>query len=339
MSRDPYEVLGVSKDASKEEVSKAYRRLARKYHPDTNPGNAEEATEKFKEVARAYEILGDPAKRAHFDRFGQVGRSGHHGFGFQQRPDDIFRSVFSHFFDEGGHHQIKGTRVRLTIDLIDAFKGGTKKVKVEDQNRCDECKGTGATKWDTCEFCRGSGAQQVKGGGIVMQTTCGKCNGRGKLPSKGCNACGSKGFTKGDIRYVEVEVPPGVDTNTQIRIPDEGIDGTDLYVLVVVKPHDRIKRDGKNLFVEVEVPYTKLVLGGKVEVESLDSSVTLKVKSNTQAGARYRLKGEGMPSMQQPQLRGDLFAVVQLKLPGKSITKEYKALLTKLAKLEEKFSN
>lgn len=222
--------------------------------------------------------------------------------------------------------------------MIDAFKGAVKKVKVEDQNRCVTCKGTGATEWNRCEFCNGTGAQQIKGGGIVMQTTCGKCSGRGKIPGKGCKDCNSQGFTKGDTRLVEVEVPAGIDTNAQIRIPDEGIDGTDLYVLVVVRPHDRIKRDGKNLFTEVEVPYTKLVLGGEVEVESLDSTVKLKVRSNTQTGARYRLKGEGMPSMQQPQLRGDLFVVVQLKLPGKSITKEYKALLTKLAKLEENSS-
>ena len=336
MNRDPYEVLELSRDASKDDIASAYRRLARSFHPDANPGpDQDKTTEKFKEVAQAYEILGDPDRRAQFDRYGTTGKSGHHGFGFQQRPEDMFSSAFRHFFDEGGQAQVRGTRVRLTIDLVDAFKGCKKSVKVEDQKRCEPCKGTGATSWTRCSDCGGSGMRSMQAGGnMVMQSTCVPCGGRGQVPESMCEKCQSTGFIKQGVRKVEVEVPVGIETNTQIRVPDEGVDGTDLYVLVVVRPHKTIKRDGRNLFTEVVVPYTQLVLGGETEVDTLDKPVKLKVKPNTQSGVRYRLRGEGMPSLRSPQ-KGDLFVSVQLKMPGK-LTKEYKALLAKLAKLEKK---
>lgn len=330
--RDPYEVLGVSKDASKEEITKSYRDLAKKYHPDANSSeDKEDATRKFKECAEAYEILSDPAKRSQYDLHGAMGnfRSG----GFREPPvGEVFRNMFTHFFGDG--QQMKGTKVKLTIDLIEAYKGVTKKVKVQDTFPCSACGGMGATGFGDCHVCNGIGVVTLKTDGkFTMRAPCSVCNGTGKVVINKCGDCKGSGYQKGEIRHVEVEVPRGVEDYAQIRIPDEGIGGTDLYVSIVINSDPKVKREGRHLFTNVNVPYSKLILGGDVDLSVLDKNLTLKVRPNTTPGTRYRLRGEGMPNVYQSHIRGDLFVVVNLKMPEK-VTQKYKDLLLKLAKLE-----
>lgn len=325
--KDPYEVLGVAKTATSEEIQKAYRRLAAKTHPDANPDP--EASEKFKELSAAYELLSDESKRAQYDQMGRAGS----GFRFQQRGpvDDYFNQIYRQHFNQHGQPRLRGLRVRLDITLAEAMSGCTKTVQVHEQSACANCQATGVAEWLPCDTCNGHGVI-TRTHGFTIQMTCPGCNGHGRIAAKKCASC-EGGMVVGEKRDVEVEVPAGIDNQTQIRMP---FGSSDLYVLVVVKPHPKIKREGNDLYTEVEVPFSELVLGGEVAVDTLDKQLTVKVKPNTHSGSKYRLRNEGMPSIQNPSVRGDLFVAIQLKMPGKRITKEYKALLEQLSELEKK---
>lgn len=324
MSKDLYEILGVAKDATKEEIAKAYRKLARTYHPDAN--KEEGAIEKFKEVTGAYEVLGDSENRAQYDRYGG-------GYKPRQAPD--VSDIFKHFFDGGFGGQVRGTRVRLQVTLAEAFNGCKKTVEVHQQTPCDPCKNTGYTKWTTCKSCGGSGTSQQRNANFVIQSACGSCGGRGQNPVEKCDICNGAGFNKGNIDKVEIDVPKGIENGAQLRMPSKGINNTDLYVVISITKDKRFDREGYNLICKIPVTYPNLCLGKEIEIETLDGKVSLKIKPGTQADAIMRLKGQGMPVVRNPSFRGDLFVKLHLIVPVKPSKKE-KELLQKLDSLKSR---
>lgn len=317
-----YELLGVEKDATQEQISKAYRRLAREYHPDINPDP--EAGEKFKEIAAAYEVLSDRDKRAHYDR----GNSAPF-FEFSEGPvDDFVQSVFQQFFH--AKTAVNGVRVRLTITLEEAFRGVTKQVEVQNHPRCTQCSGTGVEEWVTCEYCGGEGARLVRHGGFSVKTACPNCR-RGKVASKKCTACNGVGRTIAPPRTVPVEVPPGIDDGFQIKMQsDEG----DLYVAIQIEKHPKFERQERHLFTDLSMYYSKFMLGGEETVDVFGTQVAVKIPPKTNVGSILKLKGQGMPFLSNPAIRGDLFVKLKLKMPD-TLTAEYQELIKQLAELEK----
>lgn len=332
MNRDPYLTLGVSRSASHEEIVKAYRALANKWHPDKNPDNQLEAAEKFKEISAAFEIVGDKQRRRDFDFYG-TGKLPAFNFRSRNSVDDVFDNLFSQFFGNRGG---KGSpsRSRIKVTLREAFTGCSKVVKGERHESCTPCSGTGSTEWKRCARCEGSGFIFTSDGPMRIQTSCAQCSGRGSNSTQTCKECNGRGnkIVFGDD--IAINVPPGVDDGTQIRLAGESPDGFDLFVVVSVEKDPRIARQNKNLFGTVEVPYSTLVMGGEAKFDMFGSSMLVKIPRGTKSGSRIRLKGQGMPHMQNPSVRGDLFLDIALKMPAK-VTKEYERLLLKIAKLDE----
>lgn len=331
MRKDPYLVLGVDRKASQEEINKAFRSLAAKYHPDRNPENAQEASVKFKEVAAAYELVGDESKRKHYDFYasGQFP-----GFSFRSRNkvDDVFDNLFSQFFGNGRPHP-SASRTRVRVSLAEAFAGCVKRVSSESHEPCKACSATGSSEWARCSGCNGSGFLFTSEGPMRIQTSCVHCSGRGSVSKQSCKSCNGRGHMIKSAKDVEVKIPPGVEDGTQIRLSGEGPDGSDLFVVVGVDKHSSIERQQRNLISSVDVPYSTLVLGGAVSFALFDSSISVKVAPGTRAGSRLRIKGQGMPAIQNPQTRGDLFLDLNLKMPV-SLDGEYGRLVRKLAKLD-----
>jgi molecular chaperone DnaJ len=331
MRRDPYLVLGVDRKASQDEIGKAFRSLASKYHPDRNPDNPQEASVKFKEVTAAYELLGDESKRKQYDFYssGQFP-----GFGFRTRNsvDDVFDNLFSQFFGNGRPHP-SAARTRVRVSLAEAFSGCTKVVKGESHESCGACSGTGSSEWRRCDGCNGSGFLFTSEGPMRIQTSCVHCSGRGSVSKQSCRSCNGRGQVVKSERQVEVAIPPGAEDGMQIRLAGEGPNGGDLFAAVVVDKHPAIERHQRNLVSAVEVPYSTLVLGGDTSFRLFDSEISVKIPPRTKAGSRLRIRGQGMPALQNPKLRGDLFLEISLKIPGE-IGAEHEKLLKKLEKLD-----
>ena len=330
--RDYYEVLGVKKDATEKEIQQAYRQKARAYHPDANPDDSM-TVEKFKEAASAYEVLGDPQKRASYDRFGHDAR--------HVSPNDIFSSFFGGGFGSSRPRQERGKhiQVQLEIDLLEAFKGCEKDVVVERKNPCNKCSGSGAAETKKCDFCDGSGQQTIRQDPFVIQTTCNQCRGEGTVAVKACAECKGTGFDASVIETIKVDIPSGVSIGDQLRLQGQGevhrssgIPG-DLFVVINVKKHEFIERDGENLICEFPINYTQLVFGTEIEIPTMEEVVKLKVPAGSQPNCKFRLSGLGMPVMRS-NVRGDLYAIAKLEVP-RNISKKYKNLLRKLADLED----
>lgn len=357
--RDYYEVLGLSKSASQQEIKKAYRKLAIKYHPDKNPDN-KEAEEKFKEAAEAYEILSDEDKRARYDRYGHAGVSGNAGGGFSgsgMTMEDIFRqfgdifgdggSPFDSFFGGGGRGQQSARgqrgsnlRIKVALSLEEIAKGVTKKIKVKKHVTCDTCNGSGAKDSNSvtnCGTCRGSGyVRQVKSTFLgQMQTTviCPTCNGTGQTITASCPKC------KGDGRVyteetIELEIPAGVEEGMQLSLRGKGNAGMrggsagDLLINIEEKAHDYLQRDGMNLIHELYLNFADAALGTSVEVPTIDGRVKIKIPSGTQSGKIFRLKGKGLPSVQSYG-QGDQLIHVNVWTP-KKLNDQEKDLLEKM---------
>lgn len=359
--RDYYEVLGLSKSASQQEIKKAYRKLAIKYHPDKNPDN-KEAEEKFKEAAEAYEILSDEDKRARYDRYGHAGVSGNAGGGFSgsgMTMEDIFRqfgdifgdggSPFDSFFGGGGggrgQQRARGQRgsnlrIKVALSLEEIAKGVTKKIKVKKHVTCDTCNGSGAKDSNSvtnCGTCRGSGyVRQVKSTFLgQMQTTviCPTCNGTGQTITASCPKC------KGDGRVyteetIELEIPAGVEEGMQLSLRGKGNAGMrggsagDLLINIEEKAHDYLQRDGMNLIHELYLNFADAALGTSVEVPTIDGRVKIKIPSGTQSGKIFRLKGKGLPSVQSYG-QGDQLIHVNVWTP-KKLNDQEKDLLEKM---------
>ena len=358
--RDYYEVLGIPKSASKEEIKKAYRKLALKYHPDKNKGD-KGAEEKFKEGSEAYHILSDDKRKANYDQFGhaafQGGGAGQGGFGnfdFSSSFSDIFEDVFSDFGfgssgqSRRGRRNYRGNDLRydVSIDLNDAFTGKEEKINYTTYKKCKTCSGSGAkpgSRPSACSYCGGQGKVRSNQGFFTIQQTCPECSGEGEQISNPCSSCGGAGKTQSN-ESVSVKIPKGVDDGTRIRIAGKGEAGTkggssgDLYLFVSVEPHDIFKRSEENLFYELPISIADAALGANVEVPSIDGGKTkIKIPSGTQSGKQLRLRGKGMPILKR-NLFGDLYIRVVTEVPT-SMTKRQKELLSEFKDLEDNKSN
>lgn len=351
-NKDYYKILGVSRDADQAEIKKAYRKLVRQYHPDANPGN-KEAEEHFKKVNEAYEVLGDPQKRAQFDQFGHVGDipggSPFEGFG-GAGMGDIFGDIFENIFGGTGRRRAdpnapqKGADLEseLVITLEEAARGIKKSVEIPRWENCDRCGGSGAepgSSPETCPTCGGTGQvetqQRTPFGQFVSVNTCPYCNGRGTIVRNPCKSCRGEGQVRRK-HSVEVSVPSGVDLGTRLRISGEGQAGInggppgDLYLVMNVKNDPVFKRDGVDLHRKVGIAFPQAVLGSEIGVATLiDGERDVEIPAGTQPGKVIKLKGYGMPSL-RGSLRGDLFLHVDVEVPRK-LTDKQRALLEQLA--------
>lgn len=341
--RDYYEILGVSRTATNEEIKKAYRRLAMKHHPDRNKDD-DDASRKFREVRAAYEVLNNAEKRAAYDRFGHAGvnagRTGGGGFG-PEGFADIFGDVFGDIFGAGrrGRSQVfRGADLayELRLDLERAVSGDEVMIEVPTQVTCDECDGSGAepgTEPVACATCAGIGQVRMQQGFFSIQQTCPSCKGTGTVITTPCGKCHGRGRVS-KVRKLSVKVPPGVDDGDRIRLSGEGEAGRnggppgDLYVEIRVNPHKLFARNGADLTCEVPVSFTTVALGGEVELPTLNGHVSLKIPPGTQSGKVFRLRNKGVTTVRDRR-QGDLFARVVVETPV-SLTEEQKTLLRKL---------
>jgi len=324
--RDYYEVLGVSRNASDDDLKGAYRRLAMKYHPDRNP-DSDDAENNFKEAKEAYEVLSDPRKRAAFDQFGHAGvdasagGGGFGGAGFRDIFDDVFGDIFG---GRGGERVYRGADLRydLTLTLEEAVSGTTAKIRVPSKTECEDCSGTGATPGTSpasCATCGGQGQVRVQQGFFSIQQTCPGCRGTGKVISDPCKTCRGEGRVH-EYKTLSVSVPPGVDNGDRIRLAGEGERGErggpsgDLYVEVNVREHSIFVRDGANLFCEVPVSFATATLGGELEVPTLNGRVSLKIPAETQTDKLFRLRGKGVKPVRGGG-PGDLICKVAVETP------------------------
>lgn len=350
--RDYYEVLGISKDATEQEIKKAYRKLARKYHPDMNPGD-KEAEAKFKEVTEAYEVLSDPEKRRQYDQFGHAGMNGQGGFGgfegfggFSGADFGGFGDIFEMFFGGGGRRRngpVKGADLKYNLDITfeEAAFGVEKDIAITKNETCGKCAGTGAapgTKPRTCDVCHGSGqvqyAQNTPFGRFVQTRTCDKCHGSGKIIDQPCLSCHGEGIVRKQ-KKIHIRVPAGVDTGSRLRVSGEGEPGLrggppgDLFVYVRVKAHKIFTREGNDVICEIPISFPQAALGDEIEVPTLDGKVKLKIPEGTQSGTYFRLRGKGIPDL-HGYGRGDQHVKVVIQTPTK-LTEEQKNLLRKYA--------
>ena len=344
---DYYEVLGVSRDASEQELKSAYRKLALKYHPDRNPGD-HAAEEKFKEASEAYQVLSDADKRAAYDRFGHAGVSGGGpGFGgFSGAVDlgDIFGDLFGEMFNMGGQQrgarQVRGDDLRydLTIEFEEAVFGTEKEIRIRRLEACETCKGTGSSSGrgpTTCPQCHGRGQIRYQQGFFSVARTCSACAGRGSIISDPCQTCRGETRVTKEIKLT-VKVPPGVEEGTRIRYSSEGDvgrgngQGGDLYVVLSIRRHDFFEREGQDLHCVIPVSFPQAALGAEIEIPGVDGPVTLKIPEGIQSGKEIRVRGKGVPYLNEKG-RGDLIAKIVVQIP-KKLSRAQRDLIAELGK-------
>lgn len=352
-NKDLYEILGVSRNASDEEIKKAYKKMVKKYHPDLNP-DSKTAEEKMKEVNHAYDVLSDPQKKSRYDQFGDDGNNsggfggGAGGFGGGFGGGD-FGDIFDMFFGGGGGRsrnqnaprQGNDLRVDIRISFEEAAKGTTKEIEINRTESCTECGGSGAkagTERKTCQNCGGSGKvrvnQQTPFGQFQTVKTCPKCGGKGTVVETPCPSCHGTGRLKKN-RTIKVNVPPGVDTDSRLRMQNEGEGGInggppgDLYIYITVAPHEFFRRAGDDILCNVPITMVQAALGAEIEVDTLDGKVKLTVPAGTQSGTSFRLRGRGFPKL-RGYGKGDQHVKVNVQTPT-DLTSEQKDLLKKFA--------
>ena len=358
--RDYYEVLGVSKGASEDELKKAFRKLAKQYHPDLHPGD-KEAEEKFKEVNEAYEVLSDADKRARYDQFGHAGvdpsyggGAGAGGFGGFGDMGDIFDSIFGGFGGFGGGRRAnpnaprrgEDVKASVIIDFMEACKGKSVNIKVNRAEKCTACGGSGAEAGSspkTCPDCNGTGSvritQRTPFGHIAQTTTCNRCRGKGKIVDNPCRVCGGVGSVRSTVEKT-VDVPAGIDDGQTLRVSGEGNGGYnggpngDLHINVTVRPDPLFERDGYDVWTDIPLTYTQATLGDEITVPTVDGKVTYKVPEGTQTGTVFRLRGKGIKKINRPD-HGDHYVRVNIEVP-KNLTKEQKQ---KLKEFEQSLSD
>lgn len=344
--RDYYEVLGVARDSSQQDIKKAYRRLAMKHHPDRNPNNPE-AEEKFKEAKEAFEVLSDEGKRQTYNRFGHAGveqTMGGGGGGQAGGFGDIFGDIFSDIFGQntrssrGGRgrqaRQGADLQYNLSITLEEAVKGASAQIRIPRHVSCGTCDGKGArpgTSPISCNTCHGAGIVRIQQGFFAIEQTCPRCSGRGQTIESPCYDCHGSGLTK-EEKTLSVKIPAGVDTGNRIRLNGEGEAGEqgapagDLYVQVLVKEHPIFSREGLHLYCDVPIGFSTSAIGGEIEVPTLDGKVKLKIPSGTQTGKMFRLRGKGVPSLRPRHDAGDVLVRVQVETPV-NLNEQQKELL------------
>jgi molecular chaperone DnaJ len=370
--KDYYNILGVKKDAKADEIKKAYRRLARKHHPDVNPGD-KASEEKFKEVQEAYDVLSDAKKRKVFDRFGyyaenldpdspfgagaSAGAGTAPGFDFSGFAWDTgstssggssFRDIFADLFGGGTRTQPepprplpkKGRDIEMPLALTfeEAFKGLTTNITVQRSEQCSRCQGAGDTGGPvvTCPTCKGTGQVMRTGGRLQFSQACPDCEGTGRRREP-CSLCNGKGVTP-KTEQVKIRIPPGVEPGSRVRIPKKGHGGRlgaepgDLYIITNVSKHKFLERKGPNVYVIVPISVSEAALGARIEVPTVEGKAQLKIPAGTESGQKFRLRERGFPSLRDPKMRGDEFIVVKITLP-KVISEETKELLRQFEKL------
>ncbi len=368
--QDFYELLGVEKNVSADDLKKAYRKKAMKYHPDRNPGDAE-AEKKFKEVSHAYDILKNEQKRAAYDRYGhdafeQGGGGGAGGFGggqggFDPNMDfaDIFSDLFGDFMGGGGRGgagagagagrgrsaQARGSDLRynLSVSLEEAYTGKQQKIQFTTAATCGSCKGSGSKNSSgpmTCGQCRGAGRTRVQQGFFTMERTCTACHGMGQVIKDPCNSCAGEGRVRKE-KTLSVSIPEGVEEGTRIRLNGEGEVGLrggpagDLYIFVSIKPHQFFVREGNDIHCKVPVKMTTAALGGSIEVPSIEGKrARVTIPTGTQSGDQFRMKKKGMPVMRSGGRHGDMYIHCVVETP-KRLTKKQKELLEEFESLDE----
>ncbi len=347
--RDYYEILGVRRSASSEEIKKAYRKLALKYHPDRNPGD-KEAEEKFKEASEAYQVLSDPERRAQYDRFGHAafeqGGAGCGGFDFSASTfEDLFGEIFGEFFGTSGKRSRsrarrgEDLRYDLEISFEEAAFGTEKTIQVPRLASCDACRGRGTkdgAERATCPTCRGVGQVRYQQGFFTIAKTCGQCAGQGTIIRDPCRVCGGSGVVQ-KTRALNVRIPAGVDTGTRLKLSGEGEVGRgggppgDLYVVLRVREHPLFRREGVDVLCEVPISFTQAALGAEIEVPTLEGKVKLKIPAGTQSGTVLRLRGKGVPEL-QGHGRGDQLVRILVEVPRK-LSQKQRELLEEFARL------
>jgi molecular chaperone DnaJ len=350
MAADYYEVLGVARDADDSTIKRAYRQLARKYHPDV-AADKHAAESHFKEINEAYEVLSDAQKRANYDRFGHAGVNGTGDGGFGPFGGEGFGDIFDMFFgaSRGGAQQrrngpARGSDLRYDVDITleEAYAGTTREITFRHLAGCATCRGSGAepgTLVVPCDRCGGSGIQrqvrQTPLGQFVTQTTCSKCAGEGQIVQAPCSTCRGRGRVEQE-KTLQVRIPPGVDDGSRIRITGSGEAGVrggpdgDLYVYLSIAQHNAFRRDGLDLLVDVPISFPQAALGGEIRVPSLDGYIPLTLNPGTQSGSQYRLRGRGMPSVRGSG-KGDELVTVHIVVPSK-LGKRERELLEEYAK-------
>jgi molecular chaperone DnaJ len=356
--RDFYEVLGVARDADEKELKSAYRKLAKQFHPDANPGDTQ-AEAKFKEINEAYETLKDPQKRAAFNQFGHAAFEGgfggaNQGFGsdFSSSMSDIFEDLFGEFMGGrgrgggGGRERGSDLRYNMEIDLRDAFDGTTSQIRIPTSVGCETCSGSGAKPGSspaTCSTCGGHGKVRAQQAFFTIERTCPTCQGRGQVISDPCDDCSGGGRITKD-RTLSVNIPSGVEDGTRIRLAGEGEAGVrggtpgDLYIFLSLRPHELFQRDGADLFCRVPVSMATAALGGQIEVPTVDGSrARVEVPEGTQTERQFRLRGKGMPVLRSKQY-GDLYIQVTVETPVK-LSRKQKALLREFEEASDDGNN
>ncbi|KJH70021.1 molecular chaperone DnaJ [Aliterella atlantica] len=357
MARDYYEILGVSRNADKEEIKSSYRRLARKYHPDVNKEAG--AEDRFKEINRAYEVLSEPEMRDRYDRFGEAGVAAGAGAGFQDFGDiggfaDIFENLFNNFAGgvAGGQSQrrrngpVRGDDLRLDLklDFREAVFGGEKEIRISHLETCEVCSGSGAkpgTRPRTCSTCTGSGqvrrVTRTPFGSFTQVSACPTCNGTGQMIEEKCETCEGKGAHQ-VTKKLKITIPAGVDNGTRLRISAEGDAGQrngppgDLYVYLFVNEDAEFKRDGIDILSEIKISYLQAILGSRIEINTVDGPVEQTIAPGTQPNIVLTLENHGVPRLGNPVSRGNHLVTVLVDIPTK-LTSEEKELLDKLAKI------
>lgn len=346
--RDYYEVLGIEKGASEAEIKKAFRKMAKKYHPDVNkePG----AEEKFKEINEAYEVLSDPQKKATYDQFGHAGMDGAsfgggQGFGGFEDLGDIFGSFFGGGFGGGQRRSSTAPRkgndrfMQMRIDFMDAVFGKTEEITIEVDEQCQECMGSGARSKDdikVCGQCNGSGTvttqQRTPFGVFQSQSVCPSCNGRGKTVVNKCPKCHGRGYEHKRVK-LDIKIPAGIQSGQQVRVPNKGERGInggpngDLYIEIIVAKHKQFVRDGNDIRISIPISAVDAILGTKIEVPTVYGDVELTIPAGTQHGQQFRLRDKGVKSTRGSQ--GDQYVEVKVEIPTK-ISKEEKELYEKI---------
>jgi molecular chaperone DnaJ len=346
--RDYYEVLGVPKNASDDEIKKAYRKLAMKYHPDRNQGDAK-AEAQFKEVKEAYEMLSEPEKRQAYDQFGHAGvdpnmrggpgAGGFGGAGFADAFGDIFGDIFGQSRRGGGGRQVyRGNDLSyaMEITLEEAAEGKLSQIRIPSWDACDTCDGSGAkpgTSAETCSTCHGSGQVQLRQGFFSVQQTCPHCRGAGKIIKDPCTSCHGQGKVRSN-KTLEINIPAGIDDGMRIRSAGNGEPGVnggppgDLFIEIRIKKHEVFERDGDDLHCEVSIPMTTAALGGEVEVPTLKGSATIDLPEGTQSGKQFRLRSQGIKGVRSSSA-GDLYCHVKVETPVK-LTEHQRKLIKEL---------
>ncbi len=354
--RDYYEVLGVDRSAGGDELKKAYRKLAMKYHPDRNPDNSEEASEKFKEASEAYEVLSDPEKKARYDQYGHEGVNfGSGGFSWSDfhhgaDVEDIFGDIFSAFFgggmgggrrrqDPNGPRRGRDVAVRYRMTLEDSFKGKEAEIAFKRNESCKTCSGSGAkpgTGKKTCDTCNGHGVVRQARGFFSVQATCPSCHGAGQMIESPCDDCNGKGQIP-EKASVEFDIPSGVDSGMTLRVRGEGESGLrggdrgDLLVKFEIEEHEHFVREGSNVYMEEHISFPMAALGAEIEIETLHGKEKLKIPHGTENHKVFKMRGKGMPTATNSKSYGDQYVRIVVDVP-KKLTSKQKELLVEFAK-------